>query len=176
MPLSELIRVLDPAPPAEVLDAARRLRYRDFLTVGLIVEREDVFPDNWIYVHAPEVKLGRIQNFKNWSPEMVPEPGRTSLGLEYFVQEGDELWSMEDRALLDLGARECEALGLLRRDEVVDGTVVRMPRAYPVYDDGYQAASRCCASTCAASRTSRWSGATASTATTTRTTRCSPAC
>jgi protoporphyrinogen oxidase len=140
MPLSALMRVLDPAPPAEVLEAARRLRYRDFLTVGLIVDREDIFPDTWIYVHAPEVKLGRIQNFKNWSPEMVPEPGRTSLGLEYFVQEGDELWSMEDSALLDLGARECEALGLLRRDEVVDGTVIRMPRAYPVYDNGYQAA------------------------------------
>jgi protoporphyrinogen oxidase len=140
MPLSALMRVLDPAPPDEVLAAARRLRYRDFLTVGLIVEREDVFPDTWIYVHAPEVKLGRIQNFKNWSPEMVPEPGRTSLGLEYFVQQGDELWSMDDRALLDLGARECEALGLIGRGEVVDGTVIRMARAYPVYDDGYQAA------------------------------------
>jgi protoporphyrinogen oxidase len=140
MPLSALVRVLDPPPPPPVLEAARKLRYRDFLTVGLIVEREDVFPDTWIYVHAPEVKLGRIQNFKNWSPEMVPEPGRTSLGLEYFVQQGDELWNMEDRALLDLGARECEALGLLRREEVVDGTVIRMPRAYPVYDDGYQAA------------------------------------
>jgi protoporphyrinogen oxidase len=140
MPLASLIRVLDPPPPPEVLAAARRLRYRDFLTVGLIVERADVFPDTWIYVHAPEVKLGRIQNFKNWSPEMVPEPGRTSLGLEYFVQRGDELWTLDDKALIELGARECEALGLVRRDEVVDGTVIRMPRAYPVYDDGYQAA------------------------------------
>jgi protoporphyrinogen oxidase len=138
MPLSALVRVLDPAPPPDVLAAAARLRYRDFLTVGLIVDRADVFPDTWIYVHSPKVKLGRIQNFKNWSPEMVPEPGRTSLGLEYFVQRGDELWSMDDRALIDLGARECETLGLLRRDEVIDGTVIRMPRAYPVYDDGYR--------------------------------------
>jgi protoporphyrinogen oxidase len=140
MPLSALLRVLDPPPPPEVLAAARRLRYRDFLTVGLIVDREDVFPDTWIYVHASEVKLGRIQNFKNWSPEMVPEAGRSSLGLEYFVQRGDELWSMDDAALIELGARECEMLGLVRRDEVVDGTVIRMPRAYPVYDDGYQQA------------------------------------
>ena len=140
MPLSSLIRVLDPPPPPEVIAAARRLRYRDFLTVGLIVERDDVFPDTWIYVHASEVKLGRIQNFKNWSPEMVPEPGRTSLGLEYFVQRGDELWTMDDAALIELGARECEALGLVRYSEVVDGTVIRMPRAYPVYDDGYQEA------------------------------------
>jgi protoporphyrinogen oxidase len=138
MPLSTLVRVLDPAPPPEVLAAASSLRYRDFLTVGLIVEREKVFPDTWIYVHAPEVKLGRIQNFKNWSPEMVPDPSRTSLGLEYFVQRGDELWTMDDATLVELGTRECETLGLLRRDEVVDGTVIRMPRAYPVYDEAYR--------------------------------------
>jgi protoporphyrinogen oxidase len=140
MPLSALARVLDPAPPAAVLDAASSLRYRDFLTVGLIVERADVFPDTWLYVHAPEVKLGRIQNFKNWSPEMVPDPRRTSLGLEYFVQRGDELWCMDDAALVELGTLECETLGLLRRDEVVGGTVIRMPRAYPVYDDAYRTA------------------------------------
>jgi protoporphyrinogen oxidase len=140
MPLSILVRVLDPPPPPEVLAAAARLRYRDFLTVGLVIEREQLFPDHWIYVHSPEVQLGRIQNFKNWSPEMVPDPGRTSLGLEYFVDRGGELWNMDDRALVELGARECETLGLLRRDEVADGTVIRMPRAYPVYDDGYQAA------------------------------------
>ena len=140
MPLASLVRILDPAPPPEVLAAAGRLRYRDFLTVGLVVERERMFPDHWIYVHSPDVKLGRIQNFKNWSPEMVPDPRRTSLGLEYFVDRGGELWNMDDAALVELGARECETLGLLRREEVSGGTVIRMPRAYPVYDDGYRAA------------------------------------
>ena len=140
MPLSALLRVLDPPPPPEILAAARRLRYRDFLTVGLIVEREHVFPDHWIYVHSPEVRLGRIQNFKNWSPDMVPDLTRTSLGLEYFVERGGDLWSMEDRDLVELGARELEVLGLLRRDEVTGGTVIRMPLAYPIYDDGYREA------------------------------------
>jgi protoporphyrinogen oxidase len=140
MPLASLVRILDPAPPPDVLAAAGLLRYRDFLTVGLVVEREEMFPDHWIYVHSPDVQLGRIQNFKNWSPEMVPDPRRTSLGLEYFVERGGELWNMDDAALLELGARECETLGLLRREEVSGGTVIRMPRAYPVYDDGYRAA------------------------------------
>jgi protoporphyrinogen oxidase len=140
MPIRTLLHAIEPAPPKEVLRAADELRYRDFLTVGLIVDREELFPDNWIYIHSPDVKLGRIQNFKNWSPDMVPDPRRTSLGLEYFVQEDDELWSAPDEELIELGKRECETLGLSRADEVVDGCVIRMPKAYPVYDGSYQEA------------------------------------
>jgi len=137
MPIRELVRALDPAPSEAVLQAAERLRYRDFLTVGLIVDRAELFPDNWIYIHSPDVKLGRIQNFKNWSPEMVPDPEKSSLGLEYFVQEGDELWSADDADLIEIGTRECEMLGLVSRDDVIGGTVIRMPKAYPVYDGEY---------------------------------------
>jgi protoporphyrinogen oxidase len=137
MPIRDLVRALDPAPPPEILAAADRLRHRDFLMVALILDRAETFPDNWIYVHSPEVRVGRIQNFKNWSPAMVPDPAKTALGLEYFVQEGDELWSAPDAELVALGGRECASLGLIRADDVVDGTVVRMPKAYPVYDAGY---------------------------------------
>ncbi len=140
MPIRELVRALDPAPPAEIREAAERLRYRDFLTVGLVVDRDELFPDNWIYVHSDEVKLGRIQNFKNWSPDMVPDPTKSFLGLEYFVQEDDEIWSASDEDLVALGTRECAKLGLIEADEVVDGTVVRMPKAYPVYDGDYREA------------------------------------
>jgi protoporphyrinogen oxidase len=138
MPVRELVRALDPAPPAEVLEAASKLRYRDFVTVGLVVDRADAFPDNWIYIHSPKVKMGRIQNFKNWSPEMVPDPSKTFLGLEYFVNEGDEVWSAPDAELVDLGRRECELLGLVRPGETIDGCVIRMPKAYPVYDGVYK--------------------------------------
>ena len=110
MPLGRLVRALDPEPPTAVLAAADRLRHRDFLTVVLIVARQDVFPDNWIYVHSPDVRVGRIQNFKNWSPEMVPDPSTTALGLEYFVHEGDDLWSERNETLLERGAREMERL------------------------------------------------------------------
>jgi protoporphyrinogen oxidase len=138
MALADVVRSLDPAPPAAVLEAAQRLRYRDFLTVGLVVDRPSLFPDNWIYVHSPEVRLGRIQNFKNWSPEMVPDPNKSCLGLEYFVWEGNDLWSMPDEQLLELGAKELEQLGLVSKREVSDGAVVRMRKAYPIYDGGYQ--------------------------------------
>ncbi len=138
MPLSDLVRCLEPAPPAEIRAAADRLSYRDFLIVVLIVDREDVFPDNWIYIHSPEVVMGRIQNFKNWSPEMVPDSSKTSLGLEYFVNVGDELWTASDADLVKLGIREMATLGLVEPGEVEDGTVVRMPKAYPVYDGHYR--------------------------------------
>lgn len=140
MPIRDLVHALDPSPPADVLAAADRLRYRDFLTVALIVEGEDLFSDTWIYIHSPDVKVGRIQNFGNWSPAMVPDRGRSSLGLEYFVQEDDELWTADDPALIELGRRECTALGLIDGGSVVDGTVVRMPKAYPVYDHHYHGA------------------------------------
>jgi protoporphyrinogen oxidase len=140
MPVRELVRALSPAPPAAVLEAAERLQYRDFLTVVLIIEKAELFPDNWIYIHSPDVRVGRIQNFKNWSPDMVPDPSMTSLGLEYFVDEGDDLWALSDPELIELGARETVRLGLVGEGSVRDGTVVRVRKAYPVYDGGYREA------------------------------------
>jgi protoporphyrinogen oxidase len=137
MPLRQLVEGLSPEAPADVRAAAAALKYRDFLTVALILDKPDLFPDNWIYVHDPRVKLGRIQNFKNWSPEMVPDPSKTCLGLEYFCFEGDGLWTMADADLIELGACELKEIGLMRGARVLDGTVVRAPKAYPVYDDGY---------------------------------------
>jgi protoporphyrinogen oxidase len=142
MPMRELVQKLEPAVPPEVLKAAERLNYRDFLTVALIINTPDLFPDNWIYVHDPEVKVGRIQNFKNWSPQMVPDPTKTCLGLEYFCFEGDALWTMPDDEVIRLGAKELALLGLARAEDVVDGSVVRMPKAYPVYDSTYMEALR----------------------------------
>jgi protoporphyrinogen oxidase len=138
MPLRSLIRALSPAPPDEVLEAANNLRYRDYLTVVLIAKREKVFPDNWIYIHSPDVKMGRIQNYKNWSPYMVPDPSRTSLGLEYFLWDKDEEWNWSTDRLVELGIKECAHIGMIEPDEVEDGTVVRMKKAYPVYDSEYQ--------------------------------------
>ncbi|MEQ1627090.1 MAG: NAD(P)/FAD-dependent oxidoreductase [Nitrospira sp.] len=138
MPLRELVQALDPLPPEDVLKAAQSLRYRDYLTVVLVIDRESVFPDNWLYVHSPEVKLGRIQNYKNWSPYMVPDSSRTSLGLEYFLWDTDDMWTWSDERLIELGIRECAQIGLIDPREVKDGTVVRMEKAYPVYDQTYQ--------------------------------------
>ena len=138
MALSDVIACLDPAPPDQVMEAAARLRFRDFLTVSLVIDNPDLFPDNWIYVHSPDVKLGRIQNFKNWSPDMVPDPSKTCLGLEYFVFEGDEIWSRPNDQLVEFAAKEIESLGLARASEVSDGTVVRQPKTYPVYDSVFK--------------------------------------
>jgi hypothetical protein len=121
------------------LAAANQLSYRDFLTVCLIVRRESLFEDNWIYIHEPNVKVGRIQNFKNWSPDMTPDPSTTSLGLEYFCNEGDEFWNMADADLIELGKRELEQIGLARSADVVDGAVFRVEKAYPVYDSTFRA-------------------------------------
>ena len=140
MPLTALIRSLRPLPPASVLAAADSLKFRDFLTVCLILKRKELFPDNWIYVHDSAVKVGRIQSFKNWSPHMVPDGSRSSLGLEYFCNQGDGLWTMPDDALAELAAGELETIGLAKRDDVEDAVVYRMPYAYPVYDNSYRAA------------------------------------
>jgi protoporphyrinogen oxidase len=137
MPLRELIHALDPASPDHVLRAASALRYRDYLTVVLIVKRASVFPDNWIYIHSPTVKMGRIQNYKNWSPAMVPDLSRTSLGLEYFLWDKDAEWSWSDARLIELGIRECAQVELIDPHDVEHGTVVRMQKAYPVYDQWY---------------------------------------
>ena len=138
MPLRSLVRALRPDPPLEVREAAESLRYRDFLVVVLILDRQDVFPDNWIYVHTPGVKVGRIQNFNNWSAAMVPEPGRTCLGMEYFCFKNDGFWETGDEQLIEQAKRELEALGLAAAADVVDGTVLRMPKAYPIYDSTYR--------------------------------------
>ena len=137
MPMSSLLRAMDPPPPADVLHAANDLRYRDFLTVALVVPERDGFPDNWIYIHSPEVKVGRIQNFGSWSPYMVKE-GRTCLGLEYFVFEGDELWNSADEDLIELAKRELVKIGLSKVSEIEAGYVVRVPKAYPFYDERYK--------------------------------------
>ncbi|MFF0251554.1 NAD(P)/FAD-dependent oxidoreductase [Micromonospora zamorensis] len=137
MPISELVAALRPPAPPEVLACAADLRYRDFLTVALVVPAEFSFPDNWIYVHDPGVRVGRIQNFGSWSPYLVKD-GRTCLGLEYFVFEDDEMWRTPDADLVALATAELERLGLVRPGVVEAGYVVRMPKAYPVYDERYQ--------------------------------------
>ncbi|MDQ3987840.1 MAG: NAD(P)/FAD-dependent oxidoreductase [Actinomycetota bacterium] len=138
MPLPDLVRAMDPPAPAEVRAAAGELRFRDFLTVALVVPESEAFPDNWIYIHSPQVRLGRIQNFGAWSEWMV-QPGRTCLGLEYFVFSGDELWELPDAALVELGISELATLGLVEPARVEAGYVVRMPQAYPVYDHDFHA-------------------------------------
>ncbi|MFY1687010.1 NAD(P)/FAD-dependent oxidoreductase [Plantactinospora sp. WMMB782] len=138
MPISQLVLAMDPPAPEEVRTAAQELFYRDFLTVALVVPAEFSFPDNWIYIHSPEVQVGRIQNFGSWSPYLVKD-GRTCLGLEYFLNIGDELWNSPDADLVALGTAELERLGLVRPGSVETGYVVRMPRAYPFYDFGYKA-------------------------------------
>ncbi|MFA5100996.1 MAG: FAD-dependent oxidoreductase, partial [Candidatus Omnitrophota bacterium] len=137
MPLTQLVFLMDPAPPQDILDACRRLRYRSLVMVNCIAARKAVSSDNWIYVNSSDVKVARIQNFKNWSSDMLPDHEKTSLGLEYFCDEGDEIWSMADKALLALGGRELEQLKLCRGNEIVDGCVVRAAKTYPVYEKGY---------------------------------------
>jgi protoporphyrinogen oxidase len=137
MPIRELIAKLQPAAPSIVRAAADALGYRDFITVNVVVDRAHVFPDQWIYVHDPGVKVGRIGNFKNFSSSMVDDSGLTGLGMEYFCFEKDGMWSWPDADLLDLGRRELVALGIVRPEEVKAGMVYRQPKAYPVYDGAY---------------------------------------
>jgi protoporphyrinogen oxidase len=135
-PIRELMTAIEPRPASAA--AAEALRYRDFITVSLIVDKPDLFPDNWIYIHEPSVKVGRIQNFRSWSPEMVPDEKLSCLGLEYFCFEGDGLWTSSDADLIALARRELAAVGLATEEEVKDGCVVRQKKAYPVYDDEYK--------------------------------------
>jgi protoporphyrinogen oxidase len=145
--LRSLVRALEPvssesaagAVPQRVRDASEGLKYRDFVVVALMLNREDLFPDNWIYIHTPGVKIGRIQNFNNWSKAMVPVPGMTCLGLEYFCFEGDATWNKSDPDLIAQASKELEQIGLASASDVVDGTVIRMPKAYPIYDSAYRA-------------------------------------
>ncbi len=138
MPVRTLVRSLSPKPPAPVVEAAEGLAYRDFVVVALMLKAENLFPDNWIYIHTPGVKVGRIQNFNNWSQAMVPEPGTTCLGLEYFCFKGDGLWESRDEDLVALAKKELGELGLVDTSTVFDGAVIRMPKAYPIYDSAYR--------------------------------------
>jgi protoporphyrinogen oxidase len=135
--LRNTVGMSDPHPRGEVVAAARGLRYRDFLTVALVLNGDDLFPDNWIYIHEPDVTVGRIQNFRSWSPWMVPDPSKACVGLEFFCFAGDELWEMDDDKLVQLGMRELDQLGLARRDQLEFGFVERVPKAYPMYDADY---------------------------------------
>jgi protoporphyrinogen oxidase len=139
LPLRPFLSMLDAPPPESVRRAGAKLRHRDYLTVCLILKRRDLFPDNWVYVHDPSVRVARIQNFKNWSPDMVPDPEKTSLGLEYFCGEDDPTWSLGDADLVELATRELAAIGLGRAEDVEDGCVFRVKHAYPIYDAGYRA-------------------------------------
>ncbi|MGH3042984.1 MAG: FAD-dependent oxidoreductase, partial [Gaiellaceae bacterium] len=137
MPIGLLLEAMDPPAPASVRAAAEGLTHRDFMTVALVVPEEDGFPDNWIYIHDPGVRVGRIQNYRSWSPWMVPRPDRTCIGLEYFCFEGDDLWAAGDERLVELAAAELERLGLAEAGQVEQGFVVRVPKAYPIYDGDY---------------------------------------
>lgn len=136
-PMRELAARLHPLPETTI--EASNLKYRDFLTVALMIKSEDLFPDNWIYIHDSKVKVGRVQNFRSWSPEMVPDQDVACVGLEYFCFEGDGLWSMDDDDLVELAKKEMEILGLVDPAKVIGGAVVRQEKAYPVYDEDYAA-------------------------------------
>ncbi len=136
MPITKLVALLDPKPSDDVLEAARRLHYRAFVMVGLIVDKRDLFPDQWIYIHSPQVRVGRIQNFKNWSSAMVPDSQKTNVGMEYFCDEDDDLWNLSDRELATMASKELFELGFCATEDVVDSFVIRQAMAYPVYDNG----------------------------------------
>lgn len=139
MPISALVHRLDPLPPDNVLAAARGLKYRDFLIVSLIINCDSLFPDNWLYIHSPEFRVGRIQNFKNWSPSMVPDASKTCLGMEYFCSTGDDLWERPDSKLIELASQEIIKLNLgVKPGDIEDGCVIRQHKAYPVYDGEYR--------------------------------------
>jgi protoporphyrinogen oxidase len=150
MPVKDLVAGMQPPAPAEVREVAAALPYRDFITVGLLVSRmrvnlqaqssraDNMPPDNWIYIQERDVRIGRLQVFNNWSPDLVADESRVWLGLEYFCQEGDDLWAQEDRALIELAAGELEKIGMIDRADVLDGTVIRVPKTYPAYFGAYE--------------------------------------
>ena len=137
MPLRSLVQALGPQVPDQVQSAAAGLAYRDFIQVALILDKPGLFPDNWIYCHTPGIKVGRVQNFNNWSQALVPDPSKTCLGMEYFCFQDDWLWKLRDEELIALATRELDTLGLAKGARVIDGKVVRMPKAYPIYDEAY---------------------------------------
>jgi protoporphyrinogen oxidase len=137
IPLSELVLNLDPPAPPAVQAAARELRYRDLVLVALMTTEEEPFPDNWIYLHDPETRAGRVQNYGAWSADMV-RPGTTCLGVEYFCFQGDDIWEMSDEKAVELATKELSRIGLIDASKVVDGVKVLVPRAYPVYDSKFE--------------------------------------
>ena len=138
LPISRLVKLFTPQPPAEILSAANQLSYRAFIIVVLIIDIPTLFPDQWLYIHSPKVKVGRIQNFKNWSSFMVPDQSKTSIGMEYFCNENDQTWNMQDNELVETATREMVELGLGEKTQVIDSYVVRQSHAYPVYDSEYK--------------------------------------
>jgi protoporphyrinogen oxidase len=138
IPIRALIEKLNPVAPPALSAAAGKFNYRDFILVALMVRGRNLFPDNWIYLHDPAITAGRVQNYGNWSPEMTPDPDLTCLGVEYFCNTSDAIWKTANEELIAMAKREMAQLGLLQAQDVVDGAVVRMPKAYPVYDDGYR--------------------------------------
>jgi protoporphyrinogen oxidase len=137
LPLRATVGLAGSAADGEVQAAAQGLRYRDFLTVALVIDGEDLFPDNWIYIHDPSVRVGRIQNYRSWSPWMVPDPRKACVGLEYFCFQGDDLWEMDDEGLVELAKKELARLNLVSPEKVERGFVTRVPLAYPMYDAEY---------------------------------------
>ena len=138
MPLPMLVQAMDPVPTSTVLEATKGFTYRDFLTVALAVPAKEAFSDNWIYIHSPDVRVGRVQNYGAWSSDMIPEQDMTCLGLEYFVREGDDLWTMRDNDLVKLAINELEKLELVSPGLPHEGWVVRMAKAYPMYEGEYK--------------------------------------
>ncbi len=136
LPLAHLPKIISDAKNSEIIEAGKNLKFRDFLTVAIVVDLQDSFPDNWIYIHDPDVKVGRIQNYGNWSPYLVKD-NKTCLGMEYFVNKGDELWEMDNNDLIDFAKKELISLGILEKKSLLQGYVFRMPKAYPVYDLEY---------------------------------------
>jgi len=136
LPLAHLPKIISDAKNSEIVEAGKNLKFRDFLTVAIVVDLQDSFPDNWIYIHDPDVKVGRIQNYGNWSPYLVKD-NKTCLGMEYFVNRGDELWEMDNNDLIDFAKKELISLGILEKKSLLQGYVFRMPKAYPVYDLEY---------------------------------------
>ncbi len=154
MPVRDLVESLKPEDSC-IAEIAKALPYRDFMTVGLLLRRmyspagsrntrhdppsgNGIPPDNWIYIQEPDVRIGRLQVFNNWSPALVADPDTIWLGLEYFCREGDDLWSMENGQFIDFAAAELETIGLINRGDVIDGTLVRVPKAYPAYFGAYR--------------------------------------
>lgn len=136
--INELVKMLGADQDNKIAAASAGLRYRDFVIIGLITRGKESFDDNWIYIHDPSVKVGRIQNFKSWSPDMVPDPDTACYGMEYFCNAGDDTWAMADADLIARAKQEIGKLGLARPEDIIDGSVVRQPKAYPVYDDTYK--------------------------------------
>lgn len=145
MPVKDLIRAIGPQAPENVQTVSEGLQYRDFITVGLLANRLGVrekdgtlLKDTWIYVQEPDVLLGRLQIFNNWSPYMIADPSKVWIGLEYFCYENDSLWSMKDDEIFDLAVNEIEKIGIISSNDVIDGHVVRVPKTYPAYFGSYE--------------------------------------